>query len=256
MCRVARRKSRKPPATGEMAGAVTMIGTPEPSPIDEAEREGHIQHSMASALNNLPSGANWCPGGVDGNVRSYELRFCFLTPLRAPSLRSPLLIARARPRAAGDDKQSKNSKDSEKALDLVEFTGTVTHAIPGPRVGQSPLPWILAVPLAYVGLTFVFAVFKTVKKMTSPRAQRKRLVNKNAVLLRSIDELFQKGRDEVNHSALEGLMHKSCVDMCRIDLDACVDFAELRRIKLDALFFRVDTRQIDLDTCVNFAVMR
>ncbi|KAK8945251.1 hypothetical protein KSP39_PZI007735 [Platanthera zijinensis] len=187
---------------------------------------------MASALNNLPSGANWCPGGLDGTVRSYELRFCFLTPLRAPSLRSPLLIARARPRAAGDDIQSKNSKDSvqstteeveeveedlpwiqEKALDLVEFTGTVTHAIPGPRVGQSPLPWILAVPLAYVGLTFVFAVFKTVKKMTSPRAQRKRLVNKNAVLLRSIDELFQKGRDEVNHSALEGLMHKTGFNM-------------------------------------------
>lgn len=64
----------------------------------------------------------------------------------------------------------------DKALDLVEFTGTVTQAIPGPRVGQSPMPWLLAVPLAYVGLTFVIAVVKTVRKFTSPKAKRKKLV--------------------------------------------------------------------------------
>lgn len=64
----------------------------------------------------------------------------------------------------------------EKALDLVEFTGTVTQAVPGPRVGQSKLPWILAVPLAWVGLSFVIGFVKAVKKFTSPRAQRKRLV--------------------------------------------------------------------------------
>lgn len=101
----------------------------------------------------------------------------------------------------------------EKALDLVEFTGTVTKAIPGPRVGQSPLPWILAVPLAYVGLSFFIAVVKTVKKFTSPKAKKKRLVNKNAFLLKSIDELFLKGKDEVSNSALKGLMHKTGFSM-------------------------------------------
>lgn len=64
----------------------------------------------------------------------------------------------------------------EKALDLVEFTGTVTQAIPGPRVGRSSLPWILAVPLAYLGVTFVIAFVKTVRKFNSPREKRRHLV--------------------------------------------------------------------------------
>lgn len=65
----------------------------------------------------------------------------------------------------------------EKALDLVEFTGSVTQAIPGPRVGPTSLPWILAVPLGYLGLTFVIAFVKTVKKFSSPKAQRRKLVS-------------------------------------------------------------------------------
>lgn len=97
----------------------------------------------------------------------------------------------------------------EKALDLVEFTGSVTQAIPGPRVGQSSLPWILAIPLAYVGISFVIAFVKTVKKFSSPRERRRKLVNKNAMLSKSIDELFQKGREEVQYSALQDLMKKT-----------------------------------------------
>lgn len=65
----------------------------------------------------------------------------------------------------------------EKALDLVEFTGSVTQAIPGPRVGQSSFPWMLAVPLAYVGITFVFAFVKTIRKFNSPRELRRKLVS-------------------------------------------------------------------------------
>lgn len=64
----------------------------------------------------------------------------------------------------------------EKALDLVEFTGSVTQAIPGPRVGTSSLPWILALPLGYAGLTIVIAFVKTVRKFTSPKHKRKKLV--------------------------------------------------------------------------------
>ena len=33
-------------------------------------------------------------------------------------------------------------------------------------------------------------------------------MNKNAFLLKSIDELFQKGKDEVSNAALKGLMQK------------------------------------------------
>lgn len=64
----------------------------------------------------------------------------------------------------------------EKALDFVEFTGTVTQAIPGPRVGQSSLPWIMAVPLAYFGITFAFAFVKTLRNFNSPKAKRRKLV--------------------------------------------------------------------------------
>ncbi|KAK6146636.1 hypothetical protein DH2020_020505 [Rehmannia glutinosa] len=101
----------------------------------------------------------------------------------------------------------------EKALDLVEFTGSVTQAIPGPRVGRSSLPWVLAVPLAYLGVTFVIAFVKTVRKFSSPREKRRKLVNKNAMLCKSIDELFEKGMDEVEESELKGLMQKTGFDM-------------------------------------------
>lgn len=101
----------------------------------------------------------------------------------------------------------------EKALDLVEFTGSVTQAIPGPRVGQSSLPWIIAVPLAYLSITFTIAVVKTVRKFNSPREKRRKLVNTNAFLCKSIDEMFEKGRDELDQLALNGLMQKTGFDM-------------------------------------------
>lgn len=104
----------------------------------------------------------------------------------------------------------------DKALDLVEFTGSVTQAVPGPRVGTSSLPWAIAVPLAYFGVTFVFAVVKTIRKFTSPREARRKLVNKNAVLCKSIDELFEKGRDEVQQPAVKELMHKTGFSMPEI----------------------------------------
>ncbi|XP_059656185.1 uncharacterized protein LOC132303114 isoform X2 [Cornus florida] len=101
----------------------------------------------------------------------------------------------------------------EKALDLVEFTGSVTQAIPGPRVGSSSLPWILAVPMAYIGITFVMSFVKTVRKFNSPKELRRKLVNKNVVLCKSIDALFEEGRDAVQQSALKGLMQKTGFNM-------------------------------------------
>ncbi|CAH8281868.1 unnamed protein product [Eruca vesicaria subsp. sativa] len=103
----------------------------------------------------------------------------------------------------------------EKALDLVEFTGSVTQALPGPRVGSSKLPWILAVPLAYLGVTFVTAFVKTVKKFSSPKAQRKKLVNQNAMLCRSIDEMLQK-EGTVDSSELKAIEEKTGFNMVEI----------------------------------------
>lgn len=101
----------------------------------------------------------------------------------------------------------------EKALDLVEFTGSVTQAIPGPRVGPTSLPWILAVPLAYAALTFAIAFVKTLRKFTSPKAKRRRLVSKNANLCKSIDDLFQNGRDQVKLDTLKEIEKKTGFNM-------------------------------------------
>lgn len=101
----------------------------------------------------------------------------------------------------------------EKAEDLVEFTGAVTQVIPGPRVGHSSLPWILAVPLAYTGLSLVIAVVKTIRKLNSPREKRRRLVNKNAMLCKTLDGFLQFKRHELNHAALKQLVRKTGFSM-------------------------------------------
>lgn len=101
----------------------------------------------------------------------------------------------------------------EKAEDLVEFTGAVTQVIPGPRVGHSSLPWILAVPLAYMGLSLVVAVVKTIRKLNSPKEKRRRLVNQNARLCKTLDDFLQSKRHELNHAALKQLMSKTGFDM-------------------------------------------
>ncbi|OIW17363.1 hypothetical protein TanjilG_22475 [Lupinus angustifolius] len=101
----------------------------------------------------------------------------------------------------------------EKALDVVEFTGSVTQAIPGPRVGPTSLPWILAIPLSYAAVTFVIAFVKTLNKFTSPKAKRRKLVGKNATLCKSLDDLFKKGRDEVKLDALKELENKTGFDL-------------------------------------------
>ncbi|KAG5553267.1 hypothetical protein RHGRI_011207 [Rhododendron griersonianum] len=93
-----------------------------------------------------------------------------------------------------------------KAVDLV---GSVTQAIPGPRVGRSSMPWIVAIPLAYVSFSLLIAILTTLHNFTSPKARRRFLVNKNAMLCKSIDELLEKGRDKVQQSTLEGLMQKT-----------------------------------------------
>ncbi|CAL5015820.1 unnamed protein product [Urochloa decumbens] len=174
-----------------------------------------------------------------GGARIRRCPLSLPVPARtAPRRPAPLLVVRAKrtgrraPSAAASRQPANPSavpkRDAEeeveeveeempwiqdKALDLVEFTGTVTQAIPGPRVGSSPVPWLLAVPLAYVGVSFVLAVVRTVQRFTSPRTKKKRRVGKNIFLLKSLDELFQKGREAVDYPALQDLMQKTGFDM-------------------------------------------
>lgn len=174
-----------------------------------------------------------------GSVCFRRCPFSLTIPARtAPRRPAPLLVVRAKragsqaPAAAAsrqpanpsavpkrDVEEEEEEVEEEmpwiqdKALDLVEFTGTVTQAIPGPRVGSSPVPWLLAVPLAYVGVSFVLAVVRTVRRFTSPHTKKKRRVSKNIFLLKSLDDLFQKGREAINYPALQDLMQKTGFDM-------------------------------------------
>lgn len=97
----------------------------------------------------------------------------------------------------------------EKAEDLYQMTGVAVNSIPGPRVGSTPLPWLLAVPIGYLSITFIIAVVKTVLKYNSPKAKRRRLVDKNAFLVKSINDYFPLGRLELDNEELKKLESKT-----------------------------------------------
>lgn len=59
------------------------------------------------------------------------------------------------------DTSTQGAKE-EKTTSLVQLT----RAVPGPRIGQTQFPWILAVPLAYISFSLVTAVVKAVGKFT------------------------------------------------------------------------------------------
>ncbi|ESW25006.1 hypothetical protein PHAVU_003G000300 [Phaseolus vulgaris] len=147
--------------------------------------------------------------------------FTLLFPRRTPFSTTCLATPNSNNNATKQEKEMEKVKEveveveeelpwiQEKALDLVEFTGSVTQAIPGPRVGPTSLPWILAIPLSYAALTFLIAFVKTVKKFSSPKAKRRKLVSKNATLCKSLDELFRNGRDQVTQEPLNQIQNKT-----------------------------------------------
>lgn len=97
----------------------------------------------------------------------------------------------------------------EKAEDLYQSVGVAVDAIPGPRVGSTSLPWLLALPLGYLGITLVIAVVKTVLKVSSPKAKRRRQVDRNAFLCTSLDEYFPTRRLKLDNKELKRLQNKT-----------------------------------------------
>lgn len=75
-----------------------------------------------------------------------------------------------------DEEEVEISWVQEKAEDLIVATAQAIDRVPGPRVADSRVPWLVALPLAYLGITFVIACVKTYRKYTSPKGQRKRQV--------------------------------------------------------------------------------
>ncbi|KAJ7514226.1 hypothetical protein O6H91_23G034000 [Diphasiastrum complanatum] len=100
----------------------------------------------------------------------------------------------------------------EKAEDLVQYTGEAIGRVPGPRVGSTSLPWLVALPLGYMSITFLLAIYKTIRKINSPREKRRRQVGRNAFVVRSLDEFFPAKRLEFNDKKLHELEGKCGFD--------------------------------------------
>lgn len=113
---------------------------------------------------------------------------------------------------AGEEEEEEEEVEiswiQEKAEDLVIATGQAIDRVPGPRVAETRMPWLVALPLAYLGITFVIACVRTYKKYTSPKGQRKRQVGKNAFLVESLGEYFPTKRDELDANKLQKLANK------------------------------------------------
>jgi hypothetical protein len=145
-------------------------------------------HPLAAPVAGGGTRLRWCPLTLPVPARTAPRRPARLLIVRAKRAGSRTPAAASRQPTSSSVTPKRDAEEEveveeempwiqDKALDLVEFTGTVTQAIPGPRVGSSPVPWLLAVPLAYVGVSFVLAVVRTVRRFTSPRTKKKRRVS-------------------------------------------------------------------------------
>ncbi len=82
-----------------------------------------------------------------------------------------------------DEEEVEISWIQEKVEDVVLVTSQAMERVPGPRVGDGQLPWLVAVPLGYLGITFVIAVVRSWRKFNSSKERRKRQVTKLLRLL-------------------------------------------------------------------------
>eukprot|EP00271_Cylindrocystis_brebissonii_P020058 TRINITY_DN6484_c0_g1_i2.p1 TRINITY_DN6484_c0_g1~~TRINITY_DN6484_c0_g1_i2.p1 ORF type:complete len:423 (+),score=63.03 TRINITY_DN6484_c0_g1_i2:102-1271(+) len=90
----------------------------------------------------------------------------------------------------------------EKIGTAQEYVGQAVQVVPGPRVGSTGLPWLLALPIAYMVVTFAWTVFRRVQKFNSPKGRRRRQIGKNALLNEMLDEFFPDKREALTEAEL------------------------------------------------------
>lgn len=76
-----------------------------------------------------------------------------------------------------DEEYEEETWLEEKLGDVYEVTVGALEVVPGPRVGGSGIPWLVAVPATYIGVSFVWAIVRLVLKYNSPKSKRKRQVS-------------------------------------------------------------------------------
>ncbi|KAH9543088.1 hypothetical protein CY35_13G043500 [Sphagnum magellanicum] len=96
----------------------------------------------------------------------------------------------------------------EKVEDVVLVTSQAMERVPGPRVGDGQLPWLVAVPLGYLGITFVIAVVRSWRKFNSSKERRKRQIGNNAYFCEALGEYLPEKREQLDHKKLQALANK------------------------------------------------
>ncbi|GAQ84705.1 hypothetical protein KFL_002010210 [Klebsormidium nitens] len=93
----------------------------------------------------------------------------------------------------------------EKYMDLKQSVGVVVDRVPGPRVASSNVPWLIAVPLSYLAITLLISVAKVIKKNNTPRAHRKRQVNRNFELVELISKYLEEDKSQLDPKGFRAL---------------------------------------------------
>jgi hypothetical protein len=101
-----------------------------------------------------------------------------------------------------DEEEVEISWIQEKVEDVVLVTSQAMERVPGPRVGDGQLPWLVAVPLGYLGITFVIAVVRSWRKFNSSKERRKRQVTKLLCLLALMLPLYFCGGQILSDSSV------------------------------------------------------
>ena len=66
---------------------------------------------------------------------------------------------------------------------------------------------VLGLVSLYFFGTFLWSTFKTVRKLTSPKAKRRRKVNKNLTVIESLNEYFPNHRNSLTTAALDKIKY-------------------------------------------------
>ncbi|CAM6029015.1 unnamed protein product [Sphagnum balticum] len=107
-----------------------------------------------------------------------------------------------------DEEEVEISWIQEKVEDVVLVTSQAMERVPGPRVGDGQLPWLVAVPLGYLGITFVIAVVRSWRKFNSSKERRKRQIGNNAYFCEALGEYLPEKREQLDHKKLQALANK------------------------------------------------
>jgi hypothetical protein len=175
----------------------TASPTPSPScrtnPRQIRPRNVHIASALLdSPLARPPCSIRLCNSGLQGIALSHSSSLWNPLPARRSSSSFPLQAKKVAEvevsadkvgASAGEEDEEEEVEISwiqEKAEDLIVATGQAIDRVPGPRVVESRMPWLVVLPLAYLGITFVIACVRTYKRYTSPKGQRKRQVERFA----------------------------------------------------------------------------